>query len=157
MVRQKRPKSYLVELMGLEPMTSCMPCKRSSQLSYSPTTSTLCYSFRQWLFAVDCSFRKRLLCPKNFFIPPRLRSESLRQFPGTPFCYSASGGSASVSFAPKISALRSTTLRQFSGTPFLLLLRLRRIRKPLLWLKISSFLLDSTQSTIISGKLFTFC
>ncbi len=25
-----------VELMGLEPTTSCMPCKRSSQLSYSP-------------------------------------------------------------------------------------------------------------------------
>ena len=26
----------LVELRGLEPLTSCMPCKRSSQLSYSP-------------------------------------------------------------------------------------------------------------------------
>ncbi len=27
----------LVELRGVEPLTSCMPCKRSSQLSYSPT------------------------------------------------------------------------------------------------------------------------
>ena len=26
----------VVEIMGLEPMTSCMPCKRSSQLSYTP-------------------------------------------------------------------------------------------------------------------------
>jgi hypothetical protein len=25
-----------VEKMGLEPTTSCMPCKRSSQLSYIP-------------------------------------------------------------------------------------------------------------------------
>ena len=24
---------YLVENIGIEPMTSCMPCKRSSQLS----------------------------------------------------------------------------------------------------------------------------
>ena len=28
----------MVELKGLEPSTSCMPCKRSSQLSYNPTT-----------------------------------------------------------------------------------------------------------------------
>ena len=28
--------SVMVELRGLEPRTSCMPCKRSSQLSYSP-------------------------------------------------------------------------------------------------------------------------
>ncbi len=27
---------YFVEKMGLEPTTSCMPCKRSSQLSYIP-------------------------------------------------------------------------------------------------------------------------
>ena len=27
-----------VELMGLEPTTSCMPCKHSSQLSYSPNS-----------------------------------------------------------------------------------------------------------------------
>jgi hypothetical protein len=27
---------FLVELQGFEPWTSCMPCKRSSQLSYSP-------------------------------------------------------------------------------------------------------------------------
>jgi hypothetical protein len=25
-----------VEIIGFEPMTSCMPCKRSSQLSYTP-------------------------------------------------------------------------------------------------------------------------
>ena len=31
--------SNLVEKMGLEPTTSCMPCKRSSQLSYIPGTS----------------------------------------------------------------------------------------------------------------------
>ena len=30
-----------VELMGLEPTTSCMPCKRSSQLSYSPAKRAL--------------------------------------------------------------------------------------------------------------------
>jgi hypothetical protein len=29
-------KDPLVELQGLEPWTSCMPCRRSSQLSYSP-------------------------------------------------------------------------------------------------------------------------
>ena len=28
--------SYLVELAGIEPATSCMPCKRSPELSYSP-------------------------------------------------------------------------------------------------------------------------
>ena len=28
---------FLVELMGLEPTTSSMPWKRSSQLSYNPT------------------------------------------------------------------------------------------------------------------------
>jgi hypothetical protein len=27
---------YYVEIIGFEPMTSCMPCKRSSQLSYTP-------------------------------------------------------------------------------------------------------------------------
>jgi hypothetical protein len=27
---------FLVEKMGFEPTTSCMPCKRSSQLSYIP-------------------------------------------------------------------------------------------------------------------------
>ena len=27
---------YKVEIIGFEPMTSCMPCKRSSQLSYTP-------------------------------------------------------------------------------------------------------------------------
>ena len=26
----------LVEIVGVEPTTSCMPCKRSSQLSYTP-------------------------------------------------------------------------------------------------------------------------
>lgn len=26
----------MVEIQGLEPWTSCMPCKRSSQLSYIP-------------------------------------------------------------------------------------------------------------------------
>ena len=29
----KLPKSVAVEDNGVEPMTSCMPCKRSSQLS----------------------------------------------------------------------------------------------------------------------------
>jgi hypothetical protein len=28
--------TFVVELIGLEPTTSCMPCKRSSKLSYSP-------------------------------------------------------------------------------------------------------------------------
>ncbi len=27
---------FFVEIIGFEPMTSCMPCKRSSQLSYTP-------------------------------------------------------------------------------------------------------------------------
>ena len=27
---------FKVEIIGFEPMTSCMPCKRSSQLSYTP-------------------------------------------------------------------------------------------------------------------------
>ncbi len=27
-----------VEIIGFEPMTSCMPCKRSSQLSYTPSS-----------------------------------------------------------------------------------------------------------------------
>ena len=27
---------FFVEIIGVEPMTSCMPCKRSSQLSYTP-------------------------------------------------------------------------------------------------------------------------
>ncbi len=30
---------FLVEIIGVEPMTSCMPCKRSSQLSYTPMIS----------------------------------------------------------------------------------------------------------------------
>src|SRR6476646_3457924 len=34
--RQTFPLVIQVELMGVEPTTSCMPCKRSSQLSYSP-------------------------------------------------------------------------------------------------------------------------
>jgi hypothetical protein len=33
---QGSSKADLVELWGLEPQTSCMPCRRSSQLSYSP-------------------------------------------------------------------------------------------------------------------------
>ena len=32
-------KNLKVEIMGFEPMTSCMPCKRSSQLSYTPKRS----------------------------------------------------------------------------------------------------------------------
>jgi hypothetical protein len=28
--------NFMVEIRGLEPRTSCMPCKRSSQLSYIP-------------------------------------------------------------------------------------------------------------------------
>ncbi|MEY4460149.1 MAG: hypothetical protein RL429_138, partial [Bacteroidota bacterium] len=27
---------HSVEIVGVEPTTSCMPCKRSSQLSYTP-------------------------------------------------------------------------------------------------------------------------
>lgn len=27
---------FVVEVRGVEPLTSCMPCKRSSQLSYTP-------------------------------------------------------------------------------------------------------------------------
>ena len=34
-------KTVMVELQGLEPWTSSMPWKRSSQLSYSPTRITL--------------------------------------------------------------------------------------------------------------------
>jgi|GEM_PF-82108 acylphosphatase len=30
---------FFVEIIGFEPMTSCMPCKRSSQLSYTPIFS----------------------------------------------------------------------------------------------------------------------
>ena len=32
-----------VEVVGFEPMTSCMPCKRSSQLSYTPVFSVSKY------------------------------------------------------------------------------------------------------------------
>jgi hypothetical protein len=32
-------RSCKVEKMGVEPTTSCMPCKRSSQLSYIPVIS----------------------------------------------------------------------------------------------------------------------
>ncbi len=28
--------TFTVEVRGVEPLTSCMPCKRSSQLSYTP-------------------------------------------------------------------------------------------------------------------------
>ena len=28
--------SFTMEMRGLEPLTSCMPCKRSSQMSYTP-------------------------------------------------------------------------------------------------------------------------
>ena len=34
--RNTGKNQWLVELTGLEPVTSCMPCKRSSKLSYSP-------------------------------------------------------------------------------------------------------------------------
>ncbi len=30
------PVVGMVEVRGFEPLTSCMPCKRSSQLSYTP-------------------------------------------------------------------------------------------------------------------------
>ena len=33
---------YKVEIIGFEPMTSCMPCKRSSQLSYTPFCANIC-------------------------------------------------------------------------------------------------------------------
>ena len=36
-------KFVMVELRGLEPLTSCMPCKRSSQLSYSPAPDALMF------------------------------------------------------------------------------------------------------------------
>ena len=32
----------LVEIRGFEPRTSCMPCKRSSQLSYTPIECSAC-------------------------------------------------------------------------------------------------------------------
>ena len=42
--KQKKPTlimaGLVVELRGFEPRTSCMPCKRSSQLSYSPIEIT---------------------------------------------------------------------------------------------------------------------
>jgi hypothetical protein len=31
-----------VEVDGVEPTTSCMPCKRSSQLSYTPVSKSEC-------------------------------------------------------------------------------------------------------------------
>ncbi len=37
----RQASEQAVELMGLEPTTSCMPCKRSSQLSYSPAKREL--------------------------------------------------------------------------------------------------------------------
>ena len=32
---------FEVEMTGLEPVTSCMPCKRSSQMSYTPINDDL--------------------------------------------------------------------------------------------------------------------
>ena len=37
-VRGERTVRFVVEIRGFEPRTSCMPCKRSSQLSYTPST-----------------------------------------------------------------------------------------------------------------------
>jgi hypothetical protein len=42
--------SFYVEKMGVEPTTSCMPCKRSSQLSYIPIAGA---NIRQFFFTVQ--------------------------------------------------------------------------------------------------------
>ena len=34
--RSRRGCWFYLEVRGIEPLTSCMPCKRSSQLSYTP-------------------------------------------------------------------------------------------------------------------------
>ncbi len=34
-----------MEMIGLEPTTSCMPCKRSSQVSYTPKSCANCLHF----------------------------------------------------------------------------------------------------------------
>ena len=41
LAQKKTGSSPVVEIIGFEPMTSCMPCKRSSQLSYTPILTTL--------------------------------------------------------------------------------------------------------------------
>jgi hypothetical protein len=55
-IEQKTPEvnfkgfGALVEKMGVEPTTSCMPCKRSSQLSYIPIAGA---NIRQFFFTVQ--------------------------------------------------------------------------------------------------------
>ncbi len=45
----------MVELKGLEPLASCMPCKRSSQLSYSPTVVSEIILYKK-LIQANCFF-----------------------------------------------------------------------------------------------------
>ncbi len=49
-----------VEIIGFEPMTSCMPCKRSSQLSYTPILEEEAnirrmVELRNWNFVIPTS------------------------------------------------------------------------------------------------------
>ena len=47
----------VVEIIGFEPMTSCMPCKRSSQLSYTPIIEEEANIRQEWInHFVDDSF-----------------------------------------------------------------------------------------------------
>ena len=53
-----KPSAFL-EMIGLEPTTSCMPCKRSSQVSYTPVF-------------VLCTITKfRPYCQECGHVPPR--------------------------------------------------------------------------------------
>jgi phage head maturation protease len=73
----------VVEIVGVEPTTSCMPCKRSSQLSYTPFFSkwdkyTILSPNPQGLWGKkikrnsDCCSPKKLWKPESLAIPCRL-------------------------------------------------------------------------------------
>src|SRR3989338_10533698 len=57
----------MVEIRGLERRTSCMPCKRSSQLSYIPPE---CADYNRY------SLSDTVLCCYNIFMPktPKIKS-----------------------------------------------------------------------------------
>ena len=55
-VRGERTVRFFVEIRGFEPRTSCMPCKRSSQLSYTPSTRWFPTSLWKRGANIDASF-----------------------------------------------------------------------------------------------------
>ena len=51
-----------MELRGFEPLTSCMPCRRKAELSYSPVKRVVIVSGFRWCrFELD----DRCVCPQS--------------------------------------------------------------------------------------------